>query len=150
MIKKHGGIIVLSLFFALTLLSFWHLRSDALMDCIKDYRVHLGEHPFGDLWHILKLQMRFSLILIGAALSFAFILAVEIGKKRLFWYLLAVFVLLLLPMKFVWNYYYAGSFSGETQKNHIIRMYEKDKEYQFPITSKYLGTHHSVKREQYK
>lgn len=41
-----------------------HAFADAICDSIKDYRVHIALHPFGDFWHASKHISRFALILL--------------------------------------------------------------------------------------
>ena len=87
-------ILSISLFFIFILL---HAICDAKMDAIKDYRTHLGKHPYGDYWHILKHLNRFVLFMAG---GFVISIYIDIGWKFLFLSLLTA------PFKFIWDYYY--------------------------------------------
>lgn len=79
--------------------------SDAIMDSIKDYRVHLGQHPFRDFWHLLKHLKHISLILFGCEIMFC----IDIFKqdlKRLLITIISFIIILILLHYLVWQSIY--------------------------------------------
>lgn len=92
---------VLILIIAILLEAFCH----AGMDSIKDYRVHISEHPFKDFWHLLQYIRIFSAIMIGFSIR-------SFYKKEYMWIMIifsfiagCVFFNLLYPEQTTWFYH---------------------------------------------
>ena len=54
------------IFIFILLLSYMgYAITNGRADAIKDYRTHIGKHPYRDYWHILMLITKISFIIIG-------------------------------------------------------------------------------------
>lgn len=125
-------ILYLTLIFGLILSYIGYAISNGRADAIKDYRTHIGQHPYRDYWHVMLWVTKFSLIGVGIfdTLLFSFF-------KNKFIFIIVYNVILVIISILVWNYNY-----NDPQHN----WYKKDESWKISIGIDWidhlLGIHH--------
>jgi hypothetical protein len=128
--------LIVKIFFFI-LLSILSGRSHGIMDCIKDWRTHLGQHPYRDYWH-LQQYIRFIGLFLAGGLFF------DIASYNI---TLIYFILPAIAFyKLFQNKYYYGHWLNQYVRHaHRLRLFAKDEK--FKITTgnawldKQLGFH---------